>query len=252
MYRKLLLPIALGQFLAPALPALTGLGEPVGARARVDYGGLPPEQPIGIAFSIWGVIFLFYLLFALTAWRKETELTRRVVRPLALAGAFNIVWMLAAQFLDVQLLNYALLYPIMLFAWSSAAAFDSVRGMGGGADKFFADAATGLLSGWIMAAVSISLPLTLRAVSPLGASDAPWQMLLLTLTAALTGGVLFYKRISRSLWFYAALGWGVFCIALNNWIVTGMHPMAVMSLLAGVWLVVWRLTRDAKHSMAAA
>lgn len=244
MIRYALIVAAIGQFLVPALPTLIGFGTPVGEAARADYGGLPPEQPAGIAFAIWGVIFGFYAAFAIAALFGTNETLRRVGRPLAAAGLFNVLWMLSAQTINLQLLNFVLLFPIAYFAFRSASAFESVRGTGGTPTKFIADAVTGLLSGWITVAISISVPLTIRTLTGLGATDAPWQMLFLALGTAAIGAWGFTTYVSRSFWYFGALGWGVACIAINNWFVTGMHPMAIVTAITAILILRWRLTRD--------
>ncbi|MEL7471650.1 MAG: hypothetical protein AAFN27_24615, partial [Pseudomonadota bacterium] len=184
------------------------------------------------------------------AFVRETELVRRVGPPLAIAGALNVLWMLSAQLIASQLLNTLLLFPIAWCAWRAAREFDQMRGLGGDASKLVADATTGLLSGWITVAVAISAPLTVRTLTGLGASDAPWQMLFLTLAVAAGGAYAFASRVSRSLWYFVALGWGVACIALNNWFVTGMNPMAVIAALAGAAIIRFRLTGAPNGSMA--
>ena len=45
----------IAQFFVPVLPQL-GIGETIGDRAVAD--GIPPELPLGVFFSIWGVIFI--------------------------------------------------------------------------------------------------------------------------------------------------------------------------------------------------
>lgn len=248
--RYTLLPIAILQFVIPALPELFGIGTPVGDAAREDYAGLPPEQPIGAMFSIWGLIFTLFALFALYALRREDTLVRRIAPSLAVAGAFNCLWMLLAQTVQSQLLNTALLIPIAVFAWIAARRFDLMRGMGGSAIKLTADAVTGLLAGWISVAIAISLPLTLRTLSALGASDYPWLMLWLTLTAAIIAAYAFARWISRSFWFFAALGWGLIGIVLNNWYVTGMHWLAIVTGIMTLIILYYRLKNGASGATA--
>lgn len=242
--RNALLPIAALQFLIPLLPRL-GIGRNVGAAAREDYAGLPPEQPLSAMFSIWGVIFTLFAIFTVYALRKDDTLVHRLAPPLAFAGALNCIWMLSAQTLNLQLLNFALLFPIAFFAWAAARKFDLMRGMGGSAIKLTADAVTGLLSGWITVAIAISVPLTLRNVSSLGASDYPWQMLWATLITASLGAYLFSRFISRSLWFFVAAGWGLLGIILNNWYITNMGWLAIVTGIMTLIILYLRLTRGA-------
>lgn len=242
--RYALLPIAALQFLIPLLPQL-GIGLDVGAAAREAYAGLPPEQPLGAMFSIWGIIFTLFAIFAVYTLRKDDTLVRRLAPPLALAGTLNCLWMLSAQTLNIQLLNFILLFPIAFFAWGAARKFDQMRGMGGSAIKLVADAVTGLLSGWITVAISISVPLTIRNFSTLGASDYPWQMLWITLITASLGAYFFSRFISRSLWFFVAAGWGLLGIILNNVYVTNMGWLAIVTGIMTFLIVYLRLTRGA-------
>ena len=243
--RYVLIIVAIGQFIAPLLPTALGIGQDIGEAARADHGGYPPEQPLSVAFSIWGVIFTLYALFAVISLRRSDETIRRVGPPLAIAGALNIIWMLNAQIVNLQLLNFALLFPIAWYATRAAAAFETVRDTGADLTKFTADAVTGLLCGWITVAISISMPVTVRIISGLGASDAPWQMLILTLTTAAAGAWAFSTFIGRNAWYFVALGWGVACVALNNWFVTQMHPMALATLCIGLVIVRQGLRHDA-------
>lgn len=242
--RYALLPIAALQFLIPLLPQL-GIGRDVGAAARADYAGLPPEQPLGAMFSVWGIIFTLFAIFAVYALRRNDTLVRRLAPPLAFAGALNCVWMLSAQTLNLQLLNFILLFPIAFFAWTAARKFDLMRGMGGSAIKLTADAVTGLLSGWITVAIAISVPLSLRNFLTLGASDYPWQMLWVTLITASLCAYLFTHFISRSLWFFAAAGWGLLGIILNNWYITNMGWLAIVTGIMTLIILYLRLTRGA-------
>ena len=231
--------------LAPAL----GVGTPIGEATR---GAGAPEQPLPVFFSIWGVIFFCYFIFALIYALRREPWMDAVARPLALAGLFNVIWMINAQLIASQPLDFVLLFPIAFCAWWAALRFDHVRGMGGSAAKFFADAATGLLAGWISVAIAISIPLTVRSFTQVGATDLPWQMLWLSLCAGMLAAWLFAGHVSRSLFFFVSLGWGLLGILLNNWLVTDMGWLAIVTgiiLFLSLWL---RLTRGANGARGAA
>ena len=149
MTRKIaigLLIVALAQFLVPLLPAL-GLGETIGARA--EKGARPPELPPGVFFSIWSAVFLTYLIFALLAVLKPTYLEKHLGPPLMLAGLGNVIWMLSAQFLGWQVLDFVLLLPILVFAWMSARRLHLMGGFDGTWRRLNASLLTGLFSGWL-------------------------------------------------------------------------------------------------------
>ena len=239
---RALVLIGLLQPLAGALAPLTGLGTPIGATTRT-LGA--PEQPLAAFFSIWGLIFGAFLAFGYLAWRRREPWMHAVGTPLALAGIANIVWMLSAQLIAWQPLDFLLLFPIAVFSWTAAARFDRMRGMGGSVEKFVADMATGLLAGWILVAAGISVPLLIRHVAPYGPTDFPWQMLWACLGTIAFGAWMFARYVSRSLWFFAALAWGLLGIIANNWTVTGMGWLAIMTGVSGGLILSLRLLRGA-------
>ncbi|MBU1287936.1 MAG: hypothetical protein KJ871_09450 [Alphaproteobacteria bacterium] len=245
----ILILLALLQPLSGALAPLAGIGTPIGNATR-DLGA--PEQPLPVFFSIWSVIFAAYLGFALFMLLRREPWMDRIAMPLTLAGLMNVVWMLSAQLIASQPLDFALLFPIGAAAWASAWQFDRLRGMGGSLAKLTADAATGLLSGWITVAIAISIPLTIRHFSSLGPTDLPWLMLWATLVTASLATWAFTRFISRSPWFFVSLGWGLLGIILNNWTITDMHWLAIMTGVVAVIVLSLRLTRGAHGAVQAA
>ena len=245
----ILLLLAVLQPLSGALAPLLDIGTPIGNATR-DLGA--PEQPLPVFFSIWSLIFLAYLVFSLFAiFRRETWM-ERIALPLVIAGMLNVIWMLSAQLIVSPPVDFALLFPIGVAAWYSAWRFDRMRGMGGSAAKLTADAVTGLLSGWITVAAAISVPITIRHTTTLGPTDYPWLMLWATLVPAGLAAWLFTRFVSRSAWFFVALGWGLLGILLNNWTVTGMNWLAIITGVVAVLVLYLRMTRGAHGAAAAA
>ncbi|WP_139792362.1 hypothetical protein [Henriciella litoralis] len=232
----ILLAIAIGQFLAPALPSL-GIGESVGERALQT--GIPPELPPGIFFSIWGVIFTLYLIFAAIALLKPSYVEMHLAHPLVLAGVGNVIWMVSNQLIGNIALDLILLLPILLFSWEASHRLHRMGGFDGTGRRLLAGMLTGLLSGWAAVAVSISLPRLVRAIRDLGPTDQVWISLWIALASLAILAWLYATRASRGLWFFAALGWGVTGIVLNNWTRTDMHWLAAAAGLVGLY-VIWR------------
>ena len=238
----LLILLGILQPLSGAMAPLFGIGTPIGDATRSMQA---PEQPLPAYFSIWSLIFGAYIAFAYTSWRHREPWMLRVGAPLALAGAANIVWMLSAQLIVKQPVDFLLLFPIAALSWIAAARFDRMRGMGGSVGKFIADAATGLLSGWILVAIGISVPLLIRSLTSYGPTDFPWQMLWISLGVVAFGSWVFARYVSRSLWFFVALAWGLMGIIANNWTVTGMGWLAIMTGVSGTLIFGLRLLRGA-------
>jgi len=196
--RYALLPVALLQYVVPALPAL-GFGDTIGDRAR--EAGIPPELPLGIFFSIWGVIFSTYLAVAIWALVKPSHVYDRVGGPLALAGL----------------------------------------GFNGAGRRFLICVCVGLLAGWLSVAVSISVPEVMRDVLGRGPTDHPWHSLWATLIPAAVLAFIFARYVSASLWYFVALSWGLLGLLANNWARTEMHFLAIAVGVVGLLVLRLRL-----------
>jgi len=241
----LILLLAVLQPLTGALAQLTGLGTPIGsATAGIEA----PEQPLPAFFAIWGAIFLAYAGFGLVGLLRPADWYPKPGWPLLIAGVSNVIWMLSAQLVAYQPLDLILLSPVLAAAWIAAARLDALRPAGPALTFRIADMATGLLAGWVTVAVAISVPLTIRSFTGLGPTDFPWPMFWTAFFSAAIAARIFASRISRSLWFFAALGWGLAGIILNNWIQSGMHGIALMGGLGAATILLLRVTRGAKHS----
>lgn len=237
--RRLLLLVAVLQFLMPLLPAI-GLGTPLSVRAVA--AGVPPELPLGVFFSIWGVIFSAYLVFAILANLKPDFISDRLTGPLVLTGLGNSVWMVFAQSIGSVWLDALLLLPILLFAWEAAYRLDVAGGFDGTGRRLLACLLVGLLAGWLTVAVSISVPDVARAAFGRAPSDDVWHSLWLALIPAAGLSWLFASRVSCSIWFFIALSWGLAGIMANNWWRTETHALAIAALVVG-WIIVGRRLR---------
>lgn len=237
-----LIPIAILQFLIPALPGL-GIGEPIGDRAV--EGGIPPELPPGVFFAIWGVIFSAYLGFAGLATLRPGYRTERLVVPLALVGLGNILWMLSAQGIDSKWLNAVSLWPMLAIAWWGSFRLDRMGGFDGTAASLLICATVGLLAGWLTVAVGISLPPALRETLGLGASDRVWLSLWTVLVPATLLAGIYARFVSRGLFYYIALGWGLTGIVLNTWSRIELHALGIATTVIILLIVGQRARRTA-------
>lgn len=236
----MLLALAVLQPLTGMLGPVFDIGTPIGA-ATADTNA--PEQPMPVFFSIWSVIFAAYAALGIAGLLKPEGWPRRMGAPLVMAGIGNIVWMLSAQLIAWQPLDFLLLIPVLVFAWWSAFITQKHRGSPRSPGFHIADAASGLLSGWVSVAIAISIPLTVRSLTGLGATDFPWPMYWTTILTAGALAFVFASRISASLWYFAAAGWGLLGIAFHNWFETGLHLIGHFTLGCFLVLILLRLTR---------
>jgi len=240
----LILLLGFLQPLTGALAPVTGLGTPIGsATASIEA----PEQPLPLFFSIWSVIFLAYAAYGIVGIRNPQGWQARPAGPLIYAGIANVIWMLSAQLIAWQPLDFLLLAPVLAAGWVGAARVEALRAEASGPAFLLADAASGLLSGWIAVAVAISIPLTIRTFTGLGPTDFPWPMFWSALIPAALASWIFTRFVSRSLWFFVALGWGLTGIVLNNWLRTEMHWIALIAGLATATILLIRVTRRANR-----
>ena len=94
-WRWALLGLAVAQVVSPVLSQLFG-----GTFFNSDPASEPPIVPPGWAFSIWGlveVLSLAYAIWALPAHRPDPELRNRLARPLVVVFAGFSVWLAAAE-----------------------------------------------------------------------------------------------------------------------------------------------------------
>lgn len=241
--------LGLLQPLAGALAPVFDIGTPIGAATRNTDA---PEQPLPAFFAIWSVIFLAYAAFGGALAARPQDAARPVAIALIAAGSFNIVWMLSAQLIAYQPLDALLLVPIIGSAWLAAWHLSSVHIQIIPLIRHTGDAASGLLAGWISVATAISVPLTIRSFTGLGPTDHPWPMLWTSLGLAALAAYVFTRFIGRSLWFHAALVWGLAGISANNIMITGMHGPGIVAASVAATILLVRLTRAANRARTVA
>ncbi|MCI4644088.1 MAG: hypothetical protein MRY64_04835 [Hyphomonadaceae bacterium] len=246
--RRALVPIALIQMaLALFLHDLPGLPD----TASIDGAQRPPELPPAEFFvPVWVVIFAGYTGFAIWAWREEVHVTLRLATPLAVVGV-GCIFTLGLQASNItSLAALPVLTGTGLAAALACQRFDQMRGMGGSPGKWVADLTTGLICGWLALTVTLGLMAALRAMFGLGQTDAPWQMLLLTLILFAGLVWLCFHRVTRSPYLILALLWGLAGIVANLWWQAGLNAPAVIVGIFSLWLIRRRLRFGASGAKA--
>ena len=241
--KYLFLIIVIAQFAVPALPAL-GVGETIGDRAVAQ--GVPPELPLGVFFSIWGVIFLGLLTIGVLNIRAPDAATKRLVPPLACAALGNCIWMFCAQTFGSVGVDFVLLLPILFFTWEAAYRQERIARYDGTLRSILYGLKVGLFAGWLTVAVSISVPDLGRWMLGRGPSDEVWQSLWMTLVPAIALATVFASYISRNGWFFVALGWGLLGIITNNWLRLETHALAIVTAVIAGYIIFRRMRFGAR------
>lgn len=203
---------AITQAIAPALPAL-GYGITVGAR---DGFSSPPEVPAGYAFSIWGLIFLLSLAYAVVQAlpaARNTRLYQAIGTQSWLLFALSTAWMLVAQFEGPTSLLAAIIVVMLGLALRILA---SVTGANVGRAGMVIVPLFGLYAGWLTLATFLNLSTLLReqGIAPVGLIEWQYAILILALAGALACSVL--ERLGGPFWYLAAAEWGLVAIFIQN------------------------------------
>ncbi len=185
----------------------------------------PPAQPAGYAFSIWGVIYLWLVVHALTglvrrADAADWDATRW---PLIISLAVGAPWISVAQMSAVW--ATVLIWVMLLTAlWALFSAPSR--------DRWLAAAPLGLYAGWLSAASFVALALTGAGFGIL-AGEVAWAWIVLPLALALAFWV--QSRVPGIPEYGLAVGWAFVAIAVAN--LGSNLPVAIAAALAATLIV---------------
>jgi hypothetical protein len=216
--------------------------------AQVSYKYPTPLTPAGYAFSIWGVIFLSLLLYAvwqLLPAQRRNPLPDAVARPLVWANMFTGLWLVVFA--------YELILPSMLVMLGILASLAVVYGRARQLVRrneapWYSTIPFGLYLGWISVATVVNVTLTL------GTKWQPDEEISLQLTIVLVGitaGLaLNVTRRFTELAYPAAVAWGLLGIYVARRPDPDTEVLAWMALAAAILVAVlglvltWRGKRE--------
>jgi hypothetical protein len=179
-----------------------------------DGSYLAPASP---AFSIWSVIYLLLIAFAvwqaLPSQRARTR-QRAVGWWVALTAVLNGTWLVFAQFttlpLTVAMIVLLLVALCMTFVQTLRYATEGV------VDSILIDGATGLHLGWVSLATVANIAAWLTAVGPSSWADSAdaWGVILLAVVGVIGVAIAWASewRVTPGL----AMGWGLSWLAVGR------------------------------------
>lgn len=202
--RRVLVVLAAGQVVSSTLSNLFG-----GAFTTADRPGEPPIVPVGWTFSIWGVIMLLSLGWALWAERvapragrrsSEDDVSAQLARPLLVVFAGFSAWIAAAEIEPVwaTLVVFVLMLAGLLAAGRIALAqHDAIRRWSP-TGRLLLWTLLGLYTGWSSVAIWLNLTtaLTTSGAPITGALGVAGQ--LAVLAAAVATAVALLVRARRA------------------------------------------------------
>ncbi len=228
LYLNLLL--AASQFAASGFSRLTGIGRPVEDIA-MRGGAMPPETPMGYAFSIWLVIFAFAVAYAYKQLKEKREADP------AVTGIFmcSIAWMMTAQIFG----DGWHLVAIILAMWVFAVTAFKKELASPAPDKKTALPMLGLYSGWLSVAVVLNITSTTAGIY--GTFDlTPTAYALFTLLPASMIAVWLIRASRGNLWYAGAVLWALHAVIVAN--VLRIPNTTIALVAAGLMILVSAVT----------
>ena len=214
---------------------LAGTGHLFGRATGSISDNLPNTfTPAGLTFSIWGVIFLGLIAFALWQGRFEERGPRldSIGWPFLLANLSNILWLLAWHSLSYGLSVVVMLCLLGSLIWLYLR-LDGLKL--GGPEKLWLGVPTSLYLGWISVATIANVTAWLVSVgdrnSLWGIGAQTWAALLIG-AATLIGAFLLERK--RDWVFGAVLAWSFYGVYLAR---PGAAVLAVVIVAAVAALV---------------
>jgi hypothetical protein len=167
----------------------------------------PPIQPAGYAFAIWGPIYVWLLIHAVTGLllRAEDPDWRPVRWPLFASLAVGAAWIPVA---NVSPAMATLLIWVMLGA-ALLALFRTTR-----ADRWRLQAPIAVYAGWLTAASCVALALS-GAGYGVALSETLWGFVMLAVALILAAGV--QVALDRAPEYGMTVIWALVAVAVQNW-----------------------------------
>jgi hypothetical protein len=198
-------------------------------------GGDPPLIPAGYAFSIWGLIFLGVIVFAIYQLRSSQagrDLFRKIGWWTIAAFLATGSWVFAAQRRDLAWVTVAILATIVVclaFAHRHIVRADLTSR----ADQLFIRAPLALYFGWCSAAVFANIAASLRdaGVTQPGGEFGSTIVLLAAVTAFTAATTI---ALRGSAWYAAAVVWALAAVSVANLNGETRDPNTVVAAAAGV------------------
>lgn len=166
----------------------------------------PPVQPAGYAFAIWGVIYLWLIVMAgFGLWKRAEDAAWDATRlPLIVSLGVGTAWLAVAVASPIWA---TVLIWVMLVSALAALVQTPPK------DLWLLRAPLGLYAGWLTAASSVSLGITLPGfgIGPFG--PVGWAIAALAVALAITSAIL---RARASLLYGVAVVWALIGVFVQN------------------------------------
>lgn len=226
----LMLGLGAAQIVASQVPEWFGIGRSVAEQSAATSH---PLVPLGPAFAIWGLIFLFGLIGAIWAIRHpDSEAVKAAGPQTALIWGMNAVWSVWVPLNGIDWVSFAIIVVSVVAGLTGLMRLKRLNL--NRAEKGFVLAPLALVSGWISAAMVVNLTSAMVAngVEP----DPRVMMVSLGFLLALIafGGVML--RLTRSSTYALPLVWALGWIAAAN-VQRQNEPLMAFTAVIGMGLL---------------
>ena len=236
----------IGAFVGSGAAGGTPIQNAAGGALAADATLIAPAAP---AFSVWSVIYLGLIVYAvwqLLPGQSSAERHRRLGYWIAASLVLNAFWILSIQFdlLPLSVPIIVVLLAVLVQAFLQAIAYPPTSV----ADGIITDATIGLYLGWVCVATAANVTALLVASGFTGWGLAPelWSVVVVAVAAAVgvVLAVVSRGRISPAL----TLAWGLTWVAVGRLagepasLVTGIAASVAVAIVLIVTIVI-RLTR---------
>lgn len=175
--------------------------------------------PAGPAFSIWSVIYLGLIAYAI--WqalpRQRTNPRQRALGWLiALTMTMNGLWLVAARFGTLLLTVVVIVLLLAALGWTFRVAVATREPRGGVVDSVLIDGVTGLHLGWVTLATVANIAAWLTTVVPPRWEDAADAIGVAVLIVVALIGLAIAWRSSWRVTPALALAWGLSWLAVER------------------------------------
>lgn len=193
-----------------------------------DQFPIPPVQPAGYAFSIWGLIYLWLIAGAIFGiWDRATDPDWEPMRPaLIVSLVIGASWIPVAQLSPIWA-------SVLIWAMLATAVLALMRA--GQADHWWLRAPIALYAGWLTAASCVSIGLVLAGYGFLDMQVAAW----LGITVALAIGLGVQALRPDTPAYPVAVIWALVGVVVSN--LDGPNWSVLLLAVLGIALLGWRM-----------
>jgi tryptophan-rich sensory protein len=211
---------------------------PIGGQTMGDISDKHPTliTPAGYAFSIWGVIYLLFIIYSIYQVlpnQRKNQAYNQLTLPLIATSMLSIAWLIIFSLeymgLSVLIISSMLITAILLFGKAKTA-------VSRGEARSWITIPFALYMAWLSVATVVNIAVWLKDMGWQGGTpgETPWTILMIVVVLAL-GILISYKF--RDIPYPLVIAWATFAIYAARQ--KDNTPVATAALISGILLVIW-------------